>query len=130
MEYSATAWSPHTTHDIILNLRKFSTELLDIFNDYSSFHSVSAMLNQLNWPSLKTHRDYLKFIMFYKIIEGLVDITHTPDLAPVLSVTRGHSYRLYITSSQINCHPFSFFPTVTNFGTLYHHIRIVETNTV
>ena len=29
MEYSATAWSPHTVHDII-NLRRFSAELLNI----------------------------------------------------------------------------------------------------
>ena len=66
---------------------------------YSSFHSVSTMLNQLNWPLLKTRRDYLKIIMFYKIINGLVNITPTVDLTPVLSVTRGHSYRLYIPFS-------------------------------
>ena len=36
------------------------------------------------WPSLETRRDYLKIIMFYKIIEGLVDITPTPHLTPVI----------------------------------------------
>ena len=105
MEYSATAWSPHAA----LKLEKVQHRAARyIFNDYSSFHSVSPMLNQLNWPSLKVRRDYMKIIMLYKIIKGLVGITPTPDLTPVLSVTRGHSYRLYIPPSQINCHLFSF----------------------
>ena len=30
-----------------------------IFNYYSTFHSVSAMLNQLNWPTLESQRNYL-----------------------------------------------------------------------
>jgi len=67
--------------------------------------------NQVKLAPPKTHRDYLKVIMLYKIIKGLVDITPTPDLTPVLSVTRGHSYRLYIPPSQINCYLFSFIPT-------------------
>ena len=51
--------------------------------------------------------------MFYKIIEGLVDITPTPDLTLVLSVRRAHSYRFHITPSRINCHLFSSIPAAT-----------------
>ena len=47
MEYSVTVWSPHTAHD----MSKFESILCRsaryVFNDYSSFHSISAMLNQL-----------------------------------------------------------------------------------
>ena len=68
--------------------------------------------------------------MFYKIIEGLVDITPTPDLTPVLSVTRGHSHRLYILPSLINCHLFSFIPTATKFGTPCQHITVMEINSL
>ena len=113
MEYFATVWSPHTVQDITKLEKNQRRAARYIFNDYSSFHSVSAMLNQVNWPSSETRRDYLKIIMFYKIIKGLVDITPTPDLTPVLSVTRGHSNRFYVTSSQINCHLFSFIPAAT-----------------
>ena len=87
MEYSATVWSPYTVQDITKLEKVQRRAARYIFNDYSSFHSVSAMLNQLNWPSLETHRDYLKIIMFYKIIKGLVDITPSYDLTPVLNVT-------------------------------------------
>ena len=71
------------------------------------------MLNQLNWPTLRTRRDYLQIIMLYKIIKGLLDITPTLDLTLVLSVRRAHSYRFHITPSQINCHLFSSIPTAT-----------------
>ena len=70
MEYSATVWSPHTVQDITKLEKVQCRAARYIFNDYSSFHSVSAILNQLNWHSLETRRDYLKIIMVYKIIKG------------------------------------------------------------
>ena len=129
MEYSATVWSPHTVQDITKLEKVQRRAARYIFNDYSSFHSVSAMLDQLNWPSLESRRDYPKIIMFYKIIKGLVDITPTPDLTPVLSVTRGHSYRFYVTSSRISCHLFSFVPAAT---TLWNSLPslMVEVNSL
>ena len=81
MEYSATVWSPYTVQDITKLEKVQSRAVRYVFNDYSSLYiaSVSTMLNQLNWPSLwkLSRRDYLKIIMLYKIIEGLVDITPT-----------------------------------------------------
>ena len=90
------------------------------------------MLNKLNlnWPSLETCRDYLKIIM-YKIIKGLIDITRTPDLTPVLSVIRGHSHRFCVTSSQINCHLFSFIPAATRlWNSLPYVSHMVEVNSL
>ena len=129
MEYSATVWSPYTVQDITKLEKVQCRAARYIFNDYSSFHSVSAMLNQLNWPSLETRRDYLKIIMFYKIIKGLVDITPSYDLTSVLNVTRGHSYRFHVTSSRINCHLFSFIPAATRlWNSLPSHM--VEVNSL
>ena len=48
MEYSTTAWSPHTTLDITKLEKVQHRAARYIFNDYLSFHSVSAILNQLN----------------------------------------------------------------------------------
>ena len=40
------------------------------------------MLEKLNWPSLKEHRNKLKLIMLYKIIHGYV---HVEPILPLTS---------------------------------------------
>ena len=45
MEYSATAWSPHTALDISKLEKVQRRAARYIFNNYSSLHSVSTMLN-------------------------------------------------------------------------------------
>ena len=129
MEYSTTIWSPFTAVDITTLEKVQRRAARYIFNDYSSFHSVSAMLSQLNWPCLEARRNYLKIIMFYKIIKGLVHITPTPVLIPASSTTRGHSKRYHIPTSRINCHLFSFLPTAIK---LWNSLPscIVETNSL
>ena len=44
-----------------------------VINDYSRHSSVTDMLNQLNWQSLKKQRDDLTLSMFYKIINQHID---------------------------------------------------------
>ena len=72
MEYSGTAWSPHTILGISKLERVQRRAARYVFNDFSPFHSVSAMLNQLNWSSLRIRRDYLKVVLLYKLIKGQI----------------------------------------------------------
>ena len=90
MEYSATAWSPYTILSISKLERVQCRAARYVLNDYSTFYSVSVMFNQLHWPSLRIHRDYLKVIMLYKIIKGLVTITPSLNLIQIVlhEVTR------------------------------------------
>ena len=46
-----------------------------------------------------------------KLIKGLVIITPPPDLSYSTSVTRGHSSRLRVPPSGVDCHLFSFLPS-------------------
>ena len=46
----------HTVHDITKLEKVRCRAARYIFDDYSSFDNVSAMLNQINWPSLIIHR--------------------------------------------------------------------------
>ena len=86
MKYSATAWSPHTILGISKLERVQRRAARYVFNDFSPFHSVSAMFNQLNWSSLRVRRDYLKVVLLYKLIKGLVIITPPPDLSLIAQV--------------------------------------------
>ena len=49
--------------------------------------------------------------LVYKLIKGLVIITPPPDLSYITSVTRGHSRRLRVPPTGVDCHLFSFLPS-------------------
>ena len=45
-----------------------------VTHDYSSYSSVTQMINTLGWMSLEQRRADARLIMFYKIVHGLVEI--------------------------------------------------------
>ena len=77
MDYCSTVWSPYT----ICNINKVEAiqrcAARFVLNDNSRYSSVTAMLSRLSWHTLKTRRSSLKLIMFFKIINQLVDIPVT-----------------------------------------------------
>jgi len=74
LEYAATVWSSH------LQYQKYQIEEVQrsaarfITNEFSYFSSFTIMLDHLKWPLLEQQRNYLKLIMFYKILHGLVEV--------------------------------------------------------
>ena len=61
-----------------------------VFNDYSSYSSITAMLQELKWNSLQDRRIQSRLIMFYKILNNLVEVDFNSDLFPSERSTRGH----------------------------------------
>ena len=56
MEYASAVWDPYYNSQIQQLEKVQRREARWIYNDYSSFSSVSAMLNELSLPSLETRR--------------------------------------------------------------------------
>ena len=77
----------------------------------SRFHSVTAMLDKLQWPTLKDRRHHLIAAMMYKIVNNLIDIEASLYLTPITSATRGHSRRYLYIQARINAYLHSFFPS-------------------
>ena len=74
LELCCTVWSPHTISDI-QSLEKVQRNAARyVCGDYSRFHSVTAMLDKLQWPTLKDRRHHLIAAMMYKIVNNLIDI--------------------------------------------------------
>ena len=46
-----------------------------VSNNYERLASVTEMLNNIRWPTMKQRRDNLCLIMFFKIANDLVDVT-------------------------------------------------------
>ena len=66
-----------------------------VFNNYSTYASVSNMIANLGWNSLHNRRNELRLIMLFKIVHKLVDIDAHDILVlrPFNHVTRGHHLR-------------------------------------
>ena len=111
LEFCCTIWSPHTISDI-QSLEKVQRNAARyVCGDYSRFHSVTAMLDKLQWPTLKDRRHHLIAAMMYKIVNNLIDIKASLYLTPTTSATRGHSRRYLYIQARINAYLHSFFPS-------------------
>ena len=78
-------------------------------NLYYRTSSVTSMLNNLNWPSLKQRRDVAKVTIFFKVINNLIAIPHD-YLSPASISTRGHNLTFIQLAARTNTYLFSFFP--------------------
>ena len=85
---------------IILNVSKGKQQDLFVI-----IISVTAMIQQLNWPTLEQRRYEAKAIMMYKILTDLVQVNHN-DLVYNSSVTCGHSLRLLHLPTRVDVYQY------------------------
>ena len=74
LEYASYVWSPNINKIEAVQRRAARR----VINDYSSYSSVTQMINTMGWRSLKQRRADARLIMFYKIVYGLVEISLPP----------------------------------------------------
>ena len=108
IEYAASVWDPYTLSNINKLESIQRTAARFCFNNFSRFSSVTNMLTSLNLPSLQARRTQAKLNIFYKIINGHLDVP-TDDLTPKLSSLRNGYY--YQPMTLIDAYKFAFFPS-------------------
>jgi len=94
VEYVSTVWDPHTHRNItkLEQVQCHSARYVTGNHDYTS--SISAMLRDLEWPTLEQRRHLSRLTMLYKIYNHLVNTDFTSQLTLRQSSTRGHASRL------------------------------------
>ena len=81
----------------------------DNYVDYET-GSMTGILKQLKWESLKKRRKYSRLIMLYKGLKGAASIP-TNDLVPPIRRTRNHhSLAFQIPMAGTDIYKSSFFP--------------------
>ena len=75
LEYASPVWSPYTKQDINKVERVQHQSAIFIMGDYSSYRSVSNMIETLNLQSLEHHRSNASIVLFYKIINKLISVS-------------------------------------------------------
>ena len=115
LEYASTVWDPHTkelTSQLEMVQRRAAR---CVTADYRRRHSVTLMLNQLQWQTLLQRRTHSKVTMLYRIHHQLVAIPATPPYIIYSSTSnRGHHPQLQQHHCRINSYQHSFFPSVVN----------------
>ena len=113
LEYACVVWDPYTQKDILAIESVQRRCARFVYNNYSSYASVTNMLQNLNWPPLAHCRNQLKAITMFKIMHQLIDIPTDTILIPAPSnySLRGHSMRLLQPNTRVNSYLNSFFPS-------------------
>ena len=110
LEYASTVWDPHTielTNQLEMVQRRAARF---VTADYRRRHSVSLLLNQLQWQTLLQRRTHSKVTMLYRIHHQLVAIPAGPPyIISSNTTTRGHHLQLQQHHCRINSYQHSFF---------------------
>ena len=111
MEYGSSVWDPHPD--------KLQKELEKVQNRAARFvtrnydyetESITGILGQLKWESLKKRRKDNRLILLYKGLKGKAKIP-TDDLIPKTRRGRNqHSLAFQIPSASKDVYKYSFFP--------------------
>ena len=107
LEYASIVWSPYLVKDIryVESVqRKFTKRIACLRNfDYAD------RLKILNLESLETRRLRFDLLYTYKMLFGFIHVDcESMFKFNSTSITRGHSYKLYATTSRVNLRHYFF----------------------
>jgi len=113
LEYACAIWDPFLQKDILAVEAVQRRCARFVYNNYSSYASVTNMLENLNWPSLAQCRTKVKAITMFKIMHQLLDIPTDTILKPAPSnyCLRGHPMKFLHPNTRVDSYLHSFFPS-------------------
>ena len=111
VEYASPVWSPHTDKNINKIEAVHRRAARWVTHDYSSYSSVTQMINILGWRSLEQRRADARLMMFYKIVHDLVEIPLPSYIHRQTRMTRTtHPYHFIQIQTTANYYKYSFLP--------------------
>ena len=118
VEYCSAVWNPFSANSIYKMVQRRAARYAT--NRYHNTSSVTSMLADLNWDTLESRRSKAQLVMFYKVIQDLVDIPASDYLTPAYSRTRSnHSRKFRQFPCKSDVFKFSFFShTVITWNSL------------
>ena len=103
MEYACTVWLPYAKKNIQILEAVQRRAARFVKNDYSSFSIVTAMMQDLEWPTLEERRWVSKVTMLFKILNDIVCIPADQYLVSISNTGRRHQQRLKLKQILFQC---------------------------
>ena len=120
VEYACEVWDPHTTTDVNYLEMVQRRAARYVSNRYHNRSSVTDMLQHLQWDSLAERRRRARLALFYKVVNGMVNVDPRDHLRPPARLSRGMNQAAYqIQSCRTEARKMSFFPrTIRDWNAL------------
>ena len=114
LEYCASIWNPYSIQSIKKLEMVQRRAARYARNRYKKTSSVTDMLENLEWETIESRRTTIQLVMFFKIINDIVDIPSSNYLTPANSKTRSnHSKKIHQYPTRSDFFKYSFFPITT-----------------
>ena len=112
--YGTVMWSPYTQANINKVGKVQRRAVTWVSNDYSSYSSVTQMLNTLGWRSLEQRRADAGLILFYNICLWPCCIPIPAYIRHPVKMTSDYAlHALHTNTHYSNYYNYSFFPIVS-----------------
>ena len=123
LEYASTCWDPHHKKEITQLEAVQRKAARFIKRDHRRTTSVTALLEDLELPSLQQRREAARLSMMYKIHHDEVAATvpehYIQTTTPTVKTRRQHSGQYKIITPRTDSYKYSFFPrTISAWNTL------------
>jgi hypothetical protein len=112
LEYASPMWQPHSNVNItkIESVQRRAARFVS--NNFDRVASVTSMLRELNWDSIRLRHVSARVKLLYCVINNSIGIDggHSISGPSHFSMRLDHTRKLKPLSSNIDLHKFSFFP--------------------
>ena len=117
VEYAASVWSPWLARDKVQIERVQHRAARYVYNTYSRYSSVTAMLQSVDWETLESHRFNMRLHYLQSLLQpGRVALL---DYAtPVTVQTRGNNIKFILPHCSKDMFKHSFLPALRGWNAL------------
>ncbi|MCG8048091.1 MAG: hypothetical protein JAY66_20795 [Candidatus Thiodiazotropha taylori] len=129
VEYSSPVWSPYTQTNIDkLEMVQRRAARWTLHN-YSTYASVTDLLQSLGWRSLEQRRSDSRLCLFYKIVHGLVAVDLPPYVVhPMRILKNSHPMSFRQIQTTVDYYKYSFYPlAIVQWNRLPSSIALLPT---
>ena len=113
LEYSACAWDPYLKGQKD-NVKKKAARFVEN-NHCREAGTMTKMLEDLRWPTLKARRKYMRLVMFYKIVNNEIDMKLLSYIMEQRKATRSSgaiSKNFIPLQPRLDCYKFFFYARI------------------
>ena len=133
IEYCSAIWDPYHQTTVskleMIQHRAARFVLNKPWHRSSQQHSITDMLNYLQWPSLKSRRRNARLILLFKIVRNLLVLPNhcLPQPTPVSYTRANNPLKFAQLQSRIDLYKYSFLPrTIID----WNNLKIDNINTI